>query len=41
MYIGFLNLEESAEGSLFLRGARQIGKSTLLKFMTNANKKWF
>ena len=31
MYIRFLKLEESAEDSLFLWGARQTGKSTLLK----------
>ena len=31
MYIRFLKLEETAEDSLFLWGARQTGKSTLLK----------
>ena len=31
MYIRFLTLEESAQDSLFLWGARQTGKSTLLK----------
>ena len=31
MYIRFLKLEEAAEDSLFLWGARQTGKSTLLK----------
>ena len=31
MYIRFLKLEESAEDTLFLWGARQTGKSTLLK----------
>ena len=31
MYIRFLKLEETAEDSLFLWGARQAGKSTLLE----------
>jgi predicted AAA+ superfamily ATPase len=31
MYIRILKLEETAEDSLFLWGARQTGKSTLLK----------
>jgi len=31
MYIRFLKLEETAEDSLFLWGARQTGKSTLLR----------
>ena len=33
MYIRFLKLEETAEDSLFLWGARQTGKSTLLRTM--------
>ncbi len=33
MYIRFLKLEETAEDSLFLWGARQTGKSTLLKIL--------
>ena len=33
MYIRFLKLEETAEDSLFLWGARQTGKSTLLKVL--------
>jgi len=31
MYIRFLKLEETAEDSLFLWGARQTDKSTLLE----------
>jgi len=38
MYIRFLKLEESAEDSLFLWGARQTGKSTLLKTLFPASE---
>ena len=39
MYIRFLKLEEIAEDSLFLWGARQTGKSTLLNVLfPNARK---
>ena len=40
MYIRILKLEETTEDSLFLWGARQTGKSTLLKTLFPAARRY-